>query len=61
MTTTEQNIIVVERSDGLWRVLIHPDHVQTFGSRELAVSRAQQFASMRARASNVVVREPAAN
>jgi hypothetical protein len=61
MTNTEQNTIVVEQSDGLWRVLIHPDQVQTFGSRELAVAHAQQLACSRVPASTVVVREPAAD
>ena len=59
MTNTEQNTIVVERSDGLWRVLIHPDQVQTFGSRELAVAHAEQLAFSRVPASTVIVREPA--
>ena len=59
MTNTEQHTIVVERSDGLWRVLIHPDQVQTFGSRELAVAHAEQLAFSRVPASTVIVREPA--
>jgi hypothetical protein len=61
MTNTEQNTIVVERCDGLWRVLIHPDQVQMFGSRELAVAHAQQLARARLPASMLIVREPAAD
>jgi hypothetical protein len=56
---SEHNTIVVERSDGLWRVLIHPDQGQTFGSRELAVAHAEQLAFSRVPASTVIVREPA--
>jgi len=48
---SEHNTIVVERSDGLWRALIHPDQVQTFGSRELAVAHAEQLAFSRVPAS----------
>ena len=61
MTNTEQTTIVVERSDGLWRVLIHPDQVQTFGSCALAVAHAQQLGCSRVPASTVVIREPAAD
>ena len=61
MTNTEQHTIVIERHDGLWRVLIHPDQMQMFGSREFAVAHAQQLACARVPASTVVVREPAAD
>jgi hypothetical protein len=56
--TEEQHTIVVERHDGLWRVLVYPDGVHTFGARELAEGFAQEVASSRVPPWPVVIREP---
>jgi hypothetical protein len=40
----DKNTIVIDRRDGLWRMRVHPDTVQMFGTREEAEARAQELA-----------------
>jgi hypothetical protein len=58
MTDPEQNTIVVERSDGFWRVLVHPDGVHTFRARQLAEGFAREVACARTPPWTIVIREP---
>ena len=45
-----RNTILVERREGLWRMVVYPDEVQMFRSRELASRRVPPW--------TVIVREP---
>ena len=57
----EPNTILVERRDGLWRMVVYPDEVQMFRSRELAEAHAQEVACSKVPAWPVMVREPQAD
>ena len=58
MTDIEENTVVVERHEGLWRVLVYPNGVHTFGARTLAEGFAREVAYSRTPPWTVVVREP---
>ncbi len=52
----EENTIVVDRREGLWRMRVYPDQIQMFRSRELAEAHAQEIACSKIPAWTVVVR-----
>lgn len=56
--TPAKNTIIVERRDGLWRMIVYPNAVQIFRSRELAEAHAQEVACSQVPAWTVIVREP---
>lgn len=56
--TPARDTIIVERRDGLWRMLVYPDGVQMFRSRELAEADAQEIACSHIPAWTVIVRAP---
>lgn len=56
--TPAKNTIIVERRDGLWRMIVYPNAVQIFRSRELAEAHAQEVACSHIPAWTVIVREP---
>ena len=58
MTDIEEKTVVIERHEGLWRVLVYPDGVHTFGARKLAEGFAREVANSRTPPWTVVVREP---
>ena len=53
-----RDTIIVERRDGLWRMIVYPNDVQIFRSRELAEAHAQEVACSRVPAWTVIIREP---
>ena len=54
-----RNTILVESREGLWRMIVYPDEVQMFRSRELAEAHAQERACSQEPPWTVIVREPA--
>jgi hypothetical protein len=56
MPDIEKNTVVVEQREGLWQMLVYPDMVQFFPSRELAEAHAQELAYSKIPPWTVVVR-----
>jgi hypothetical protein len=56
----DKDTIIVEAREGLWRMLIYPDQIQLFRSRELCEANARNLALSRI-AWTVIVREPETN
>lgn len=56
--TPARNTILVEPREGLWRMVVYPDEVQMFRSRELAEAHAQERACSRVPPWTVIIREP---
>ena len=53
----DKNTIIVEAREGLWRMLVYPDQIQLFPSREAAEANARNLALSRIPPWTVIVRE----
>ena len=58
MSDLEENTIVIDVRDGLWRMRVWPGMIRLFRSRELAEAHARDLASSKSPAWRVIVREP---
>ena len=57
MGDLEQNTIVVDLREGLWRMRVWPDRIRLFRSREQAETQARELARSKSPAWRVIVRE----
>jgi hypothetical protein len=58
MDDLEQNTIVVDRRERLWRMRVWPNLIQLFPSRDQAEARARDVACSQIPAWTVIVHEP---
>jgi hypothetical protein len=61
MDDLEQNTIVVDRRERLWRMRVWPNLIQLFPSREQAEAQAREIACSKIPAWTVIVHEPESN
>ena len=53
----QENTIVIDQRDGMWRMRVWPDQVQFFGTRESAQAHAQDLACSKTPRWTVIVRD----